>query len=126
MAIQDRLVSYVQRNSEKKLEEMYGKKIGKTASNGARTFQQKVIGGKTVTTGVSWDNKVISQVSHIGDVIKSTTKKIRYNKSEILSINYKLIKKIYIDENNKFILYFLEKIDKNQKEEEDEQNNKNN
>ncbi len=49
-------------------------------------------------------------------------KKIKNNKSEILSLNYKLIKKNYVDENNKFILYFLEKIDKNQKEEENEQN----
>ena len=52
-------------------------------------------------------------------------KKIKNNKAE--SFNYKLIKKNYIDENNKYILYFLEKIDKNQKEENEEENkNKNN
>ena len=64
---------------ERQLEQQYGKQIGKVANNGAKAYQ-KIENGKTITTGLTWDNKVISEVTQTGDKIKGSLKKIRKNR----------------------------------------------
>ena len=64
---------------KRELEAKYGQQIGKIANNGNKVYQKKVKNG-TITTGLTWDNKVISKVTRQGDNIKGTTKKIRYNR----------------------------------------------
>lgn len=65
---------------QKDLEAKYGQQIGKVSRSGNKVFQRKV-GDSTITTGLTWDNKVISEVIHTGDKIKGITKKIRYNEA---------------------------------------------
>lgn len=63
---------------QRELEATYGQQIGKVAKNGSKTFQRKK-GNTTITTGLTRNNKVISEVTHKDEVIKGTTKKIKYN-----------------------------------------------
>ena len=65
--------------AKRELEAKYGQQIGKIANNGNKVYQKKVKNG-TITTGLTWDNKVIAEVRHQGDNIEGTTKKIRYNR----------------------------------------------
>ena len=72
----------------KELESKYGFQIGKVANNGNKTFIKQVRNG-TTTTGLTWDNKVISEVTHRGDNIKGTTKKIKYNRDgDIVEVSH--------------------------------------
>ena len=97
MTISGRIGSFLQTRGEniikKELEAKYGQQIGKTAINGNKTFQKKV-GDVTATTGLTWDNKVISKVTHQGGNIKGTTKKIRYNRDGDIVEVAKKIKKL--------------------------------
>ena len=79
---------YVTKARLDELEKLYGKQIGKTAENGNMTFQKK-IDGKTVTTGVKWNDKKIAEVHHEGDVISGKSKKLSYNNDgDIVEVSY--------------------------------------
>ena len=92
MSISNRIGVFLQNRGgklvQKELEKQYGQQIGRVASNGSKAFQRKV-GNKTVTTGLSWDNKVIAEITKKGDKISGTTKKIKFNKDgDIVEISH--------------------------------------
>ena len=64
---------------ERQLEQQYGKQIGKVANNGAKAYQ-RIKDGKIITTGLTWDNKVIAEVRQKGDKIKGSITKTRKNR----------------------------------------------
>ena len=92
MSISNRIGGFLQNRGnkivQKGLEKQYGQQIGKVANNGSKAFQRKV-GDTTVTTGLSWDNKVIAEVTKKGNKISGTTKKIRFNKDgDIVEVSH--------------------------------------
>ena len=92
MSLTSRIGGFLQTRGEniikKELEAKYGQQVGKVANNGSKTFQKKV-GDTVITTGLTWDNKVISTVTHKGDNIQGITKKIRYNRDgDIVEVSH--------------------------------------
>ena len=67
---------------EHQLEQEYGKRIGKVANNGAKAYQ-RIKDGEIITTGLTWDNKVIAEVRQKGDKIKGSITKTRKNRERI-------------------------------------------